>query len=164
MGSGPRDRDSPPRRRCCPRGPPRPHGSRRGGDRSGGLAGPVELARALTDLGALQRRLGNRADAREHLRRGLDLAHRNGALALAERAREELIIAGARPRRDALRGRDSLTASEHRITALAAQGRTNNQIAQALFITSRTVETHLTSAYSKLGISSRRELATALES
>ena len=125
---------------------------------------PVELARALTDLGALLRRLGERAEAREHLRRGLDIAHRNGALALAERAREELIIAGARPRRDALRGRDSLTASEHRITALAAQGRTNNQIAQALFITSRTVETHLTSAYAKLGISSRRELATALES
>ncbi len=125
---------------------------------------PVELARALTDRGALLRRLGDRAEAREHLRRGLDLAHRNGALALAERAREELIIAGARPRRDALRGRDSLTASEHRITTLAAQGRTNNQIAQALFITPRTVETHLTSAYAKLGISSRRELAAALES
>ncbi len=125
---------------------------------------PVELARALTDLGALLRRLGERAEAREHLRRGLHLAHHSGALALAEQAREELIIAGARPRRDALRGRDSLTASEHRITALAAQGRTNNQIAQALFITARTVETHLTSAYAKLGISSRRELATALES
>jgi DNA-binding CsgD family transcriptional regulator len=124
---------------------------------------PLEHARALTDLGAALRRLGQRAEARQHLRSGLDLAHHCGAIALADRARDELIVAGARPRRDALRGRDSLTASELRIAELAAQGRTNNQIAQALFVTPRTVETHLTSTYGKLGIASRRELPSALE-
>jgi DNA-binding CsgD family transcriptional regulator len=124
---------------------------------------PLEHARALTDLGAALRRLGQRAEARQHLRRGLDLAHHCGAITLADRARDELIVAGARPRRDALRGRDSLTTSELRIAELAAQGRTNNQIAQALFVTPRTVETHLTSTYGKLGIASRRELSGALE-
>ncbi|MGH2867728.1 MAG: helix-turn-helix transcriptional regulator [Solirubrobacteraceae bacterium] len=123
----------------------------------------LEHARALTDLGSVLRRRGERAEAREPLRRGLDLAQRCGAIALADRARDELIVAGARPRRDALRGRDSLTTSELRVAELAAQGRTNNQIAQALFVTPRTVETHLTSSYSKLGISSRRDLPDALE-
>jgi DNA-binding CsgD family transcriptional regulator len=124
---------------------------------------PIELARALTDLGVTLRRFGARTKAREPLRRGLDLAHRCGALALANRAREELVVAGARPRRDALRGRDALTASELRVSELAAQGRTNNQIAQSLFVTPRTVETHLTSVYGKLGITSRRELPEALD-
>jgi ATP/maltotriose-dependent transcriptional regulator MalT len=101
---------------------------------------PLERARALADLGAATRRLGGRVEARERLRRALDLAHRCGALALADRAREELVVAGARPRRDALRGRDALTTSELRVAELAAQGRTNNQIAQSLFVTPRTVE------------------------
>lgn len=124
---------------------------------------PLEHARALVDLGAALRRLGERATAREHLRHGLDLSHHCGAIALAERARAELIVAGGRPRRDALRGRDSLTTSELRVAELAARGRTNNQIAQALFVTPRTVETHLTSTYAKLEIASRRELPGALE-
>jgi DNA-binding CsgD family transcriptional regulator len=128
-----------------------------------GSSAPVELARALTDLGVTLRRFGARTRAREPLRRALDLAHRCGALALANRAREELVVAGARPRRDALRGRDALTASELRVSELAAQGRTNNQIAQSLFVTARTVETHLTSVYAKLGITSRRELLEALD-
>ncbi len=123
---------------------------------------PVDHARALVDLGAALRRHGARSRARDHLRSGLDLAHRHGALALAEQAREELIIAGARPRRDALRGRDALTSSELRVARLAAEGNTNNEIAQLLFITPRTVEAHLTSSYAKLGISSRRELSAAL--
>lgn len=124
---------------------------------------PVERARAHTELGAALRRRGDRAEAREQLRRGLDLAHHSGATALADRARDELTVAGARPRRDALRGRDSLTASELRVADLAADGHTNNQIAQALFVTPRTVETHLTNAYAKLGIRSRHELPAALE-
>jgi DNA-binding CsgD family transcriptional regulator len=124
---------------------------------------PLEHARALTDLGAGLRRAGRRAEARDHLRRGLDIAHRLGGIAVAERARQELAIAGARPRRDALRGRDALTPSELRVAQLAADGQTNRQIAEALFVTLRTVETHLTSTYAKLGIESRRELASALE-
>ncbi|MCW3067008.1 MAG: transcriptional regulator, LuxR family, partial [Solirubrobacterales bacterium] len=89
--------------------------------------------------------------------------HRHGGLALAERARKELVVAGARPRRDALRGRDALTPSELRVAEMAAEGQTNREIAQALFVTQRTVEVHLTSAYGKLGISSRRDLPAALE-
>ena len=123
---------------------------------------PLELARALIDLGAAHRRAGARARAREFLREGLDLAHRQGGLALVARARQELVIAGGRPRRDAIRGRDALTPSELRVAQLAATGQTNRQIAQALFVTQRTVENHLTSSYAKLGISSRPQLAAAL--
>ena len=125
---------------------------------------PLELARALVDLGAAQRRYGARLNARETLRDGLDLAHRQGGLRLAERARQELVIAGGKPRRDAVRGRDALTPSELRVAELAAGGQTNRQIAQALFVTQRTVENHLTSTYGKLGIGSRSELAPALTS
>jgi len=100
----------------------------------------------------------------ETLRDGLDLAHRQGGLRLAERARQELVIAGGKPRRDAVRGRDALTPSELRVAELAAGGQTNRQIAQALFVTQRTVENHLTSTYGKLGIGSRSELAPALTS
>jgi DNA-binding CsgD family transcriptional regulator len=123
---------------------------------------PLELARALVDLGAAERRSGSRAKARETLREGLDLAYRQGGLRLAERARRELVIAGGKPRRDAIRGRDALTPSELRVAELAASGQTNRQIAQALFITQRTVENHLTSTYGKLGIGSRSELAGSL--
>jgi len=70
-------------------------------------------------------------------------------------------VAGARPRRDALRGRDALTASELRIAQMAAEGMTNRTIAQALFITRRTVELHLTNVYAKLGVS-RFDLPVAL--
>ena len=123
----------------------------------------LELARALIDLGAAHRRAGSRAVARELLREGLDLAHALGGLALADRARRELVVAGGRPRRDAIRGRDALTPSELRVAQLAAGGQTNRQIAQALFVTQRTVENHLTSTYAKLGISSRPELPAALD-
>jgi DNA-binding CsgD family transcriptional regulator len=123
----------------------------------------LELARALVDLGAACRRAGLVSEARVHLREGLDLAHEIGGLGLADRARDELITAGGRPRRDAIRGRDALTPSELRVAQLAAAGQTNRQIAQALFVTRRTVETHLTSSYEKLGINSRSELAAALD-
>ena len=122
----------------------------------------LELARALIDLGAAQRRASSRAMAREVLREGLDLAHAMGGLALADRARRELVVAGGRPRRNATRGRDALTPSELRVAQLAAGGQTNRQIAQALFVTQRTVENHLTSTYAKLGISSRPGLPAAL--
>ena len=100
---------------------------------------PLELARALIDLGAAYRRASARTRAREILREGLDLAHAMGGLALSDRARRELVVAGGRPRRDATRGRDALTPGELRVAQLAVAGRTNRQIAQALFVTQRTV-------------------------
>jgi DNA-binding CsgD family transcriptional regulator len=62
-----------------------------------------------------------------------------------------------------MRGRDALTASELRVAKLAAEGATNREIAQALFVTLRTVETHLTHAYRKLDIGSRAQITDALE-
>ena len=117
-----------------------------------------ELALALADLGAFLRRSGRRADARDPLRRALDLAQRTGAAPLAERARRELLAAGARPRRTALTGPDALTSAERRVAGLAADGLSNRQIAQHLFITQPTVETHLRHAFQKLGITSRAGL------
>lgn len=122
-----------------------------------------ERARSLTELGAALRRAGHRRDAQQPLREALDLADRCGALRLARRAREELVAAGARPRRAALSGRESLTPSERRVAQLAADGLSNREIAQALFVTLRTVEGHLTQTYTKLDISSRDALSVALE-
>jgi DNA-binding CsgD family transcriptional regulator len=122
----------------------------------------VELARALYELGAHMRRAGRRADARTLLGRALDLAHRAGAGALAARADTELRASGAKPRRIALSGLEALTASERRVAELAAEGLTNRQIAQALFVTMRTVEGHLTRVFGKLELRSRDELAGAL--
>jgi DNA-binding NarL/FixJ family response regulator len=92
----------------------------------------------------------------------LDLARQCGARALAAVARAELAVAGAKPRRDAFRGRDALTASEVRVARMAAEGQANREIAQALFVSLRTVETHLTHAYQKLAIDSRDALPQAL--
>jgi len=122
----------------------------------------LELARALVDLGAALRRTKRRADCQEPLRRGLDLAHRCGASPLAERARAELLATGARPRRAALSGIESLTASERRVAELAGSGMTNREIAQALFVTARTVEGHLTHVFRKLDIDSRTQLGERL--
>jgi DNA-binding CsgD family transcriptional regulator len=122
----------------------------------------LEHARALVDLGSALRRAGRRAAARPALREGLELAVSCGAGVLAERAREELSSTGAHPRRDRLRGPDALTPSERRVAKMASEGMSNPEIAQALFLTRRTVETHLTHAYRKLEIRSRDELAEAL--
>jgi DNA-binding CsgD family transcriptional regulator len=122
----------------------------------------LEEARALCEYGAALRRAGARRDAREPLRRAAHVAQGVGALALVERARTELVAAGGRPRRVALSGSDSLTPSERRVAALAATGRTNAEIAQALFLAVRTVEGHLTHVYRKLDVGSRAELESAL--
>jgi DNA-binding CsgD family transcriptional regulator len=122
----------------------------------------LDRARALIDLGATLRRATRRRDAREPLKLGLDLAGRCGARALVLRAREELVAVGARPRRDAATGRDALTVRESQVAGLAAQGMSNREIAEALFVTVKTVEWHLKHAYRKLGVCSRRELGTAL--
>jgi len=121
-----------------------------------------ELARSLVELGAALRRLGERAAAREPLRHALDIATASGLVAIAERAREELRVTGAKVRRDASSGLDSLTPSERRIVGLAADGASNPEIAQALFVTVKTVEMHLGNAYRKLDVRSRRELAPLL--
>ena len=122
----------------------------------------LERARALVDLGSTLRRVHRPRDAREPLRRGLDLAQRCGASELAERAMREVTAAGARPRRTALHGLEALTPRELQTVGLAAEGRSNREIAEALFVTVKTVEWHLKHSYGKLGISSRRELAAAL--
>jgi len=123
----------------------------------------LEHARALADFGAALRRRGRRSNAREPLRRALDLAHRCGATALVDRAHAELIATGARPRRAVVTGLDALTASERRVAQMAAEGLTNRQIAQALFVTEKTIEWHLGQAYRKLEIGSRSELPRVLD-
>jgi DNA-binding CsgD family transcriptional regulator len=118
----------------------------------------VELARSLTALGGALRRANRRLEARELLGRARDLAHRVGALAPAAAAETELRATGAKPRRIMLTGLDSLTASERRVAELAAEGLTNREIAQALFVTMRTVEGHLTHVFQKLDLRSRDQL------
>lgn len=76
--------------------------------------------------------------------------------------RTELYASGSRPRTSAQKGPGALTASEKRVAGPVADGQTNKQIAQALFVTPKTVEVHLSKAYRKLEISSRRELSGAL--
>lgn len=122
----------------------------------------LEHMRARIALGAAQREAGERSIARDTLRAALDAAHHAGADGLAAAARAELVAAGARPRRPAVHGADALTPSERRVSELAERGLTNREIAQALFISTKTVEFHLRNAYFKLRIGSRRELSDAL--
>jgi DNA-binding CsgD family transcriptional regulator len=122
----------------------------------------LDHAHALIELGAALRRANHRSDAGDPLRRGMDLAQRCGASALAEQAREELLACGARPRRLVSSGVEALTASERRVARLAADGLSNPEIAQELFLSRRTIETHLRHAYQKLEIGSREDLPRAL--
>ena len=122
----------------------------------------LEHALALFDLGAELRRSGRRADARDPLRAAVELAAECGADSLATRAHDELLAAGARPRRDPIESRSRLTASELRVARMAAEGMSNREIAQALFLTEKTIEVHLTRTYRKLDIRSRSQLGRAL--
>jgi DNA-binding CsgD family transcriptional regulator len=122
----------------------------------------LEHARALADFGAALRRAGKRREAQQTLRQALDLADRCGARPITDQARAELLITGARPRRARISGIEALTASERRVAQLAAQGLTNRQIAQNLFVSQPTVVTHLSHVYQKLDINSRHRLAAAL--
>jgi DNA-binding CsgD family transcriptional regulator len=124
----------------------------------------LQHAHALADLGAALRRANRRRDARGPLREALDLAHRCGAAPLEERARTELAATGARPRSALVSGVESLTPSELRIARMAAEGMTNREIAQALTVTAKTVETHLRHVFQKLDIARRTELPAALAS
>jgi DNA-binding CsgD family transcriptional regulator len=127
-----------------------------------GSSARLEHAKALVDLGAMLRRTNRRKEARDPLQQGLELARKCGAKPLAERAHTELVSTGARPRRLVFSGLEALTPSERRVAAMAAEGMTNREIAQALFVTPGTVEVHLSSAYRKLEISSRSQLPQAL--
>jgi DNA-binding CsgD family transcriptional regulator len=122
----------------------------------------LALAKALTALGSMKRRTGQRVACRPILREALDLAHRVGAVAAEHRARDELLASGAKPRRAVLHGTGSLTPSERRIATLAATGDGNDAIAERLYLTRSTVAWHLSRVYKKLDISSRDALAERL--
>lgn len=118
----------------------------------------LELARAHAGLGRGLRRSGQRVAAREHLRIGLDLAHRCGATGLMVEIREELTVAGGRPRRHAISGVDSLTQTELRVANLAAAGLSNREVAAQTFVSCNTIAWHLRNIYRKLRVESRHEL------
>jgi DNA-binding CsgD family transcriptional regulator len=120
------------------------------------------LARARLELGSALRRGGQRVRARELLRSALDYAERHGAAAIARRARDELRVTGARLRNVYLSGVESLTPAELRTARLAADGLSNREIAQQLFLTRKTIEMHMSRCLRKLDISSRKDLPSAL--
>ncbi len=117
---------------------------------------PFGTARARLALGAARRRAKQKAQARQDTLAALETFDAVGAALWADRARAELSRIGGRTR---ARG---LTAAESRVVDLAVQGRTNREIATALFLGERTVATHLTHVYAKLGVRSRTELAGRL--
>jgi DNA-binding CsgD family transcriptional regulator len=121
----------------------------------------VEVAHTLVELGGAIRRAGRPVDAREALREALTVAEEIGARRFGRLAREELQRAGGRaPARG--NGADELTPSERRVAELAAQGRTNREIANELFVTVKAVEWHLGNVYRKLDVRGRGQLAGAL--
>lgn len=121
-----------------------------------------EHAKAEYLLGRALLKTGDQRAAREHLRAAADLAQRCGALALAGTARKLLVTAGGRMRKMSACPLDMLTAMERRVADLAAEGASNRSIAESLFVTVRTIETHLTGVYRKLGVSRRTELGSVL--
>ncbi|HET9685261.1 MAG TPA: LuxR C-terminal-related transcriptional regulator, partial [Gemmatimonadaceae bacterium] len=119
---------------------------------------PFQLARTLLAQGVTQRRALQRSAARATLARAVEVFERIGSPLWAERARAEVKRIGGRAP-----GRDQLTESERRVAALVVQGKTNHEVAAALFLGERTVASHLTHIYAKLGVRSRTQLARRLE-
>jgi DNA-binding CsgD family transcriptional regulator len=120
---------------------------------------PLDRGRTLLALGAAQRRAKRRREARETLEEALETFERIGAELWAERARAELRrISG----RAATKG--ALTPAEERVASLVAEGKTNREVAAALFLSERTVEGHLSHVFGKLGVRSRTELTRKLAS
>jgi DNA-binding CsgD family transcriptional regulator len=117
---------------------------------------PFGRARALLALGIVRRRARQKRSARDAIRAALVSFEELGAATWAERARNELGTIGGRTRQE------GLTTAERRVAALVADGRTNREVATALFLGERTVASHLTHIYAKLGIRSRTELARHL--
>ena len=128
-------------------------------DRSGNR---TELARAHLVFGEWLRREGRLREARERLRAAEEMFAEIGMEAFAERARGELVAAGAKPRTHPLETRADLTPQEEQIARLARDGLTNAQIGAQLFLSPRTVEWHLHKVFGKLGIDSRNALGAAL--
>jgi DNA-binding CsgD family transcriptional regulator len=120
-----------------------------------------DLARAHLLYGEWLRREGRRVDAREQLRTAYDTLATIGMEAFADRARRELLATGERVRRRTEDTRDVLTPQEAQIARLARDGLSNTEIGARLFLSPRTVEWHLRKVFSKLGVSSRRELSEA---
>ena len=121
-----------------------------------------DLARAHLLYGEWLRRTGRRVDARTQLRTAYQMLATMGAEAFAERTRRELLAAGETVRKREVDTRAELTAQEATIARLARDGETNTEIGTQLFLSARTVEWHLGNVFTKLGISSRRELRRAL--
>jgi len=131
-------------------------------DRLGRTRLRIDLARANLLYGEWLRREGRRVDAREHLRTAHEMLATIGMQAFAERARRELLATGERVRRRTVETRDELTPQEEQIARLARDGLSNAEIGAQLFLSPRTVEWHLRKVFSKLGVSSRKELRAAL--
>jgi DNA-binding CsgD family transcriptional regulator len=127
-------------------------------DEHAAVGDPLGRARALLALGTVRRRVRKRSAAREAIREAAAIFQECGASGWEERARSELGRIGGRRREE------GLTAAERRVAALVAEGKTNREVAAALVLGERTVETHLTRIYAKLGVRSRTELARAYES
>jgi DNA-binding CsgD family transcriptional regulator len=122
----------------------------------------LDAIRLRLELGSALAYLGRRVEAREALRPALADADAAGAVLLSARARRELVATGLRPRQAALEGTAALTPRQRQICELAADGKGNRAIAQELFLSVKTVETHLAAGYRKLGVNTRAALAAEL--
>jgi DNA-binding CsgD family transcriptional regulator len=126
---------------------------------------PVAFDLAWTRLlfGEWLRRRRRRAEARAELREAYDVFASCGAVPFAERAQAELLATGEHARKRTVQASSGLTPQERQVAVLAASGATNTEIATRLYITISTVEFHLTNVFRKLGLTSRRQIASALQ-
>ena len=143
-------------------GPPAEELYREAIDRLGRCRIAPEQARAHLVYGEWLRRAGRRVDARKELRAAHEMLSDFGMQGFAERARRELVATGEKPRKRRAETMSDLTAQETQIAQLAREGHSNPEIAAQLFLSPRTIEWHLRKVFTKLDISSRKELEAAL--